>query len=83
MIEAMIVLLVLNLGLGGYNYVLHKKLETIVMFGNYPSNFPNDPRTESPKVRDIGPRAGGQIRKAPIARNDEELFEIENNTRKE
>jgi hypothetical protein len=76
MIEAMAVLFILNLGFSGYNFYCFKRLETVVLFGNFPSEFPADSRPDPVPV--LRPRAGGQIRKAPIARNDEELFRLEN-----
>lgn len=81
MIETMILLTVMNLGFTGYTYYKHKQLETIVLYGNYPSDFPGDPRVPSPDTAPVSfkPRPGGVEKKAPIVRSDEDLFNLEKN----
>jgi hypothetical protein len=81
MIETLIVISVLNFGLGIYNYVKHKELEVIVLYGNYPSDFPDDPRLDDADLsvlpKAIKPRPGGKVKIQPVSMSDEDLFELE------
>jgi hypothetical protein len=81
MIETMILISFLNLGFTGWTYYKHKQLETIVLYGNFPSDFPGDPRVPSPDTSPVSlkPRPGGVEKRAPIARTDADLFELEKN----
>jgi hypothetical protein len=86
MLETLIVLTVLNFTVGVYNFVKHRELEVIVFYGNYPGNFPDDPRNDDdadlPKSMKLKiPRPGGKVKIKPISLTDEDLFELEKTTK--